>query len=107
MNKAGNTQTARFRFNNLVVGNIGAAGSLNVDVTIASVPASWVGATGIALPIDADLTAGLPPPTARITSQTNVRLRFANPSAGAIDPADTFDWDVILNIPAGNVQQTV
>jgi hypothetical protein len=105
--KAGNSQSARFRLNNLVIASIGAAGSLNVDVTIAAVPSSWVGATGTALPIDADLTAGLPPPSARITSTTNLRLRFANPSAGAIDPVDTFDWDVNVQIPAGSAQQTI
>ena len=100
-------QVVGFRLNNLAVGSVGAAGSLNVDVTITAVPSSWVGSIGIALPIDADLTAGLPPPSARITSTTNLRLRFANPSAGAIDPADTFDYNVFLFVPSGNLQQTV
>jgi len=98
---------ARFRLNNLVVANIGAAGSLNVDVTITAVPSDWVGAIGIAAPVDADLTAGLPPPYARITSTTNLRLRFANPSAGGIDPADTFDWEVLVWPERGNPQQTI
>lgn len=97
----------RFRLNNLVVANIGAAGSLNVDVAINAVPASYVGCIGIAIPVDADLTAGLPPPYARITSTTNLRLRFANPSAGGIDPADTFDYDVIIFLETGTAQQTI
>ncbi len=100
-------QIILFRLNNLVVGSIGAAGSLSVDVTITAVPAAWVGSIGMALPIDAVLTAGLPPPTARITTTTNLQLRFANPSAGAIDPADTFDFNVFLVVPAGALQQTI
>jgi hypothetical protein len=97
----------RFRLNNLVVASVGAAGSLNVDTTITAVPASYVGCIGVAVPVDTDLTAGLPQPMARITSTTNLRLRFTNPSAGAIDPADTFDWDVIIFLETGNPQQTV
>jgi hypothetical protein len=100
-------QAVRFVLNNLVVASVGAAGSTNVDTTINAVPASWVGAVGFALPTDADLTAGLPPPSARVTTTTNLRLRFANPSAGAIDPADTFDWQVFVFVPAGTPQQTV
>lgn len=107
MATGGNAQIQRIRLNNLAVGSVGAAGSLNVDVTISAVPAEWVGATGVAYPTDADLTAGLLPPYARLTSTTNLRLRFVNPSAAGIDPADTFDWDVYLNIPSGQVQQTI
>ncbi len=102
----GNFTCKRFRLNNLVVGSVGAAGSLNVDVTITS-DASLVGAVGFAAPVDADLTAGLPLPYARVTAATNLRLRFANPSAGAIDPADTFDWDVYMFVPTGQTQQTI
>lgn len=107
MQNATGTAGVRFRLNNLVVGNVGATGSLNVDVTITAVPSDWVNAVGIALPIDADLIAGLPPPYARLTSTTNLRLRFANPSAAGIDPADTHEWDVLLFPPRGNAQQTV
>lgn len=102
----GNTVSARFRLNNLVVANIGAAGSLNVDVTVTSRP-NLVGSIGVALPVDNDLTAGLPPPTARMTTATNLRLRFANPSAAGIDPADTFDWDVYMFLPEGQITQTI
>lgn len=98
----------RFRLNNLVVASVGAAGSLNVDTTINALPANYVGSVGFAVPVDADLTAGLPGPVmARITSTTNLRLRFVNPSAGAIDPADTFDWDVFIFPETGNAQQTI
>lgn len=104
---AGNAQVTRFRLNNLVIGSVGAAGSLNVDATITALPANMVGSIGFALPVDADLTAALPPPSVRLTAVTTLRLRFANPSAGAIDPVDTFDWDVYLFTPSGNVQQTI
>jgi len=98
----------RFRLNNLAIASIGAAGSLNVDVTISALPANYVNAVGFAIPVDADLTAGLPAPVmARITSATNLRLRFVNPSAGAIDPDNTFDWNVYIFPETGNVQQTV
>lgn len=97
----------RFRLNNLVIANIGAAGSLNVDVTITAVPSDWVGAVGFAIPTDADFTAALSAPMCRITSTTNLRLRFANASAGGIDPADTFDFDVWMFIPTGQAQQTI
>lgn len=100
-------QTVRFRLNNLVVGSIGAAGSLNVDSTITAVPAEWVGCIGFAVPTDADLTAALGAPMARITSTTNLRLRFSNGSAGAIDPADTFDFDVFIFLETGQIQQTI
>jgi hypothetical protein len=101
------TSAIRFRLNNLVVANIGAAGSLNVDVAITAVPAGYVGAIGFAVPVDADFTAALCAPMARITSTTNLRLRFPNASAGGIDPADTFDWDVIVFLETGNAQQTI
>jgi hypothetical protein len=97
----------RFRLNNLVVASVGAAGSTNVDVAITAVPADWVGATGWAVPTDADMTAGLAAPMARITSTTNLRLRFSNGSAGAIDPADTFDLDAFVFLPTGMAQQTI
>lgn len=105
---SGSGSFIRFRLQNLVVANIGAAGSLNVDTAINSLPASYVGAVGFAVPVDNDLTAGLPGPImARITSQTNLRLRFVNPSAGGIDPADTFDWDVFIFPETGAAQQTI
>jgi hypothetical protein len=103
----GNCVVKRIRLNNLVVGNIGAAGSLNVDVAVSAALGLTVDSVGIAIPVDADLTAGLLPPIARATSTTNLRLRFVNPSAGAIDPADTFDWDVFMFQPTGMVDATV
>lgn len=104
---SGNCQVLRFRLNNLVVGAIGAAGSLNVDTAITALPANLVGCTGFATPVDADLTAGLGAPMARITSTTNLRLRFSNGSAAGIDPADTLDYDVYVFVPSGSAQQTV
>lgn len=99
----GNTVARRYRFNNLVVGSVGAVGGLNVDVTIPADAGLTTDFVGLALPVDADLTPALPPPTARVINSTTIRLRFANPSAGAIDPADTFDWDVILFAGTGQV----
>ena len=103
----GNCVVKRFRLNNLVIGNIGAAGSLNVDVAISAAHGLTTDSVGIAIPVDADLTAGLPTPIVRATSNVNLRLRFVNPSAGAIDPADTFDWDVFMFQPTGMIDQTV
>ncbi len=107
MIQANPSGAVRFRLNNLVVGSVGAAGSLNVDTTIAAVPAEWVGAVGFAVPVDADLTAGLGAPMARITTTTNLRLRFSNGSAAGIDPADTLDYDVFVFPERGNAQQTI
>ena len=107
MANASGSAGVRYRLNNLVVGSVGAAGSLNVDVTVTAVPADWVGAIGVAAPVDADLLAALPPPYARFTTTTNLRLRFANPSAGALDPADTHDWEVVMWPERGNPQQTI
>jgi len=101
------SQPLRYRLNNLPIGNITAATSLNVDTTIASLPADYVGTVGFAVPRDADWATGLPMPQARITSQTNLRLRFPNPTAADVNPADTFDWDVILFPATGNIQQTI
>lgn len=101
-------QVMRFRLNNLAIASIGAVGSLNVDIAINALPAAYVGASGFAVPIDADLLAGLPGCIpARITSTTNLRLRFANPSAGALDADNTHEWDVFIFPATGNTQQTV
>ncbi len=103
----GNCQVLRFRLNNLVVASVGAVASVNNDVTITALPASMVGCIGIAIPTEADMLAGMLPPIVRLTSTTNLRLRFVNPSAGALDLADTHDWDVYLFVPSGQNQQTI
>ena len=77
---AGNAVVKRIRLNNLVVGNIGAADSLNVDIAVAASLGLTADSVGIAIPVDADLPAGLLPPCVRATSTTNLRLRFVNPS---------------------------
>lgn len=101
------SQPLRYRLNNLVIGNITTDTSLNVDVTISALPADFVGTVGFAVPRDNDWTTGLPMPQARITSTTNLRLRFPNPTGADVNPADTFDWDVILFPATGNIQQTI
>jgi hypothetical protein len=103
----GNCVVKRFRLNNLVVGAVGAADSLNVDVVVAATHGLTTDCIGIAVPVDADWTAGLPLPTVRATSATNLRLRFVNPTAAPVDPADTFDWDVFMFMPTGAIDQTV
>ncbi len=100
-------QTVRFRLNNLTVGSVTAAGSVNVDTVIAAVPTDWIGAVGYAQPVGADLAAGLGAPMASILDATHLRLRFSNGSAGGITPAATLDYDVFIFLPTGAVQQIV
>lgn len=97
----------RFRLNNLVIGNIGAVANLAVDVAVTSGKVK-TGDVGFAIAVDANMTDGIPgiiPVVA--TSNTNIRLLFTNASAGAIDPADTFDFNVVMFPQTGNLAQTV
>lgn len=103
----GNAVVQRFRFNNLVIGNIGAVGTVAVAVAVTA--GSVVsGAVGFAVPVDAAFTNGLSGIVpARCTSNAQITLYFANASAAGIDPADTFDFDVFIFPEVGATQQTV
>ena len=98
----GNATIRRFRFNNLVIGNIVAVTNLAVDV---AVPAGSVAAgdVGFAVPVTA-IENGIPAIIPCIaTSGTNIRMIFTNASAGAIDPADTHDFNVAMFPQVGEV----
>jgi len=102
----GNTTSRRFRFNNVVIGNIVAETTIAVDVTVTSGMVA-AGDVGFAIPT-VEFTEGLPgiiPCVA--TSATNVRMFFVNPQDGDVDPADTFDFEVFMFGQTGNIAQTV
>lgn len=84
---------ARYTLTNLVIGNITAVTTLEVQVTLAGVA---VGDTGIAAPRDAKMTNGIAINPIRVTAANTAQIPFVNASAGAIDPADTFDFDVFI-----------
>lgn len=94
----GNTATYRYIVNNLTIASIGAAGSLDVSV---SLPGAKVGDIGLAIPRQA-LTGAVSINPIRITADNTGAIQFVNSSAGAIDPVDTMDFDVILFRATGN-----
>ena len=76
------------------------------EVQVALVGAR-VGDSGIACPRDAKFTNGIAILPLRVTANDVVQIPFCNASAGAIDPADTFDFDVYLFRATGNLQGAV
>ena len=98
----GNAVSRRFRFNNLVIPSIGAADTESVAVAVPS-GSVVVGDVGFAV-ATARMTDGLPGIIpCRATDVDEITLDFANPSAGAIDPADTFDFNVFIFPSTGEV----
>jgi hypothetical protein len=94
----------RYTITNLVIGNITAVNTLEVQVTL---PGAQVGDSGFACPRDAKMTNGISINPLRVTAPNTVQIPFVNASAGAIDPADTFDFDVYLFRASGNVQAAI
>lgn len=94
----GNCATYRYIVNNLAIASIGAAGSLDVAV---SLPGSVVGDVGIAIPRQA-LTGGVSINPIRVTAAGSAAIQFVNGSAAAIDPVDTMDFDIVLFRSTGN-----
>jgi hypothetical protein len=104
----GNVVAKRFVLNNLVIASIGAVSTVAVAVPVAAAAGLVVGQVGFAVPNAAAFTAGLPAIVgARVTTATEITLYFANGSAGAIDPADTFEFTVFIFENTGDVQQTI
>jgi hypothetical protein len=102
-----NVSAKRFVLNNVAIANITAVTNLDVNVAVAAGSVA-AGQVGFAVPTDASMTNGIPGIIpVRATSSSNLRLTFTNASAGAIDPADTFDFIVFLFENTGAVQQTV
>ena len=103
----GNAVVRRFRFNNLVIANIGAVTNLAVDVAVTAGMVA-AGDIGFAIPVDNPIDGGIPAIIPCIaTTNANIRLIFTNASAGAINPADTFDFNVVMFPQVGNLAQTV
>jgi hypothetical protein len=102
-----NVVARRFVLNNLSIANITAVTNLDVDVSVAAGSVT-TGEVGFAVPTDASMTNGIPGIIpVRATANNNIRLTFTNASAGAIDPANTFDFIVFLFGNSGEVQQTI
>ncbi|MDX1371015.1 MAG: hypothetical protein R3321_01005 [Nitrososphaeraceae archaeon] len=102
----GNAVSKRFLLNNLVIGNIVAASSLEVDVGLAASSGVGPGSVGIAAPNAAMTGAiGINPVRSKVADQ--ITLQFVNASAGAIDPVDTLEFDVFMFTPVGALQQTI
>jgi hypothetical protein len=94
----------RYIVNNLVIANITAVTTLEVQVTL---PGVAVGDSGFACPRDAKMTNGIAILPVRVTAANTAQIPFCNASAGAIDPADTFDFDVYIFKAAGAIQATI
>ncbi len=97
----------RFKLVNLVIGNITAVTNLDVDVAVTAGKVK-AGDVGFAIPTDASMENGIPGIIpVRATTNANLRLTFTNASAGAINPADTHEFDIIMFPSTGQVAQTV
>lgn len=84
---------ARYTIDNLVIGAIGAVTTLEVQVAL---PGAALGDVGIACPRDAIFTAGISINPVRISAAGIGQIPFVNGSAGSINPADTFDFTIVL-----------
>lgn len=104
MINAGNASVYRYTVTNLVIPSIAAVTTTEVQVTLAG---ARVGDSGIACPRDAKLTSGLALNPIRITADNTAQIPFVNASAGAIDAADTFDFDVYLFRATGQLSGAV
>lgn len=94
----------RYTVTNLVIPNLLAVTTTEVQVTLAG---AKVGDSGWACPRDAKLTDGVAMLPIRVTADNTAQIPFVNASAGAINPADTFDFDVYLFRATGNLQAAV
>ncbi len=101
----GNAVTLRYTIENLVIASVGAVTTLTVSVALA---AAQLGAGDgvLVTPRGAALTNGIAVYGIVIDS-THIGLCFVNASAGAIDPADTFDFDVYVVKKTGPVAQAL
>jgi hypothetical protein len=95
---------ARYTVTNLVIPSIAAVTTTEVQVTLVGVA---VGDSGFACPRDAKFTSGLAILPLRITAANTAQIPFCNGSAGAIDAADTFDFDVYVFKASGPLTAAV
>lgn len=89
----GSSTNWRYTVTNLVIPSIAAVTTTEVQVTLQG---CRVGDSGFACPRDAQMTSGIAILPLRVTANDTAKIPFCNASAGAIDPADTFDFDVYL-----------
>jgi hypothetical protein len=101
----GNCVVNRYLVNNLVIGSIGAVATVEVTVTVSS-GGLVVGDIGVAVP-RAAFTGGVAVGPVRVVTATTFVIPFINASAGALDPADTFEFDVFIFRGTGNLTQSV
>ena len=99
----GNCVVNRYLITNFVIGNITAVTTLEVAVVLNG---AAVGDGGIAVP-RAAFTNGVVPAYVRVTAANAGVIAFVNASAGAIDPADTFEFDVYLFKASGELAGSV
>ena len=100
----GNCVCRRYTVANLVIANITAVTTLTVNVDVSS--AGLTAGDGVLVTPRAALTNGIAV-YGHVVDSNTLGLDFVNASAGAIDPADTFDFDVYVFLQTGGVQQAV
>jgi len=91
----------RYTVENLVIGNITAVLSLLVTVTVAGQQLSAGDGVQVTLRSATPMTNGISF-YGVVVSATQLGIVFVNASAGAIDPADTFDFDIYVTKKTGN-----
>lgn len=96
----GSVTGRRFQVTDLVIASIGAVTSLAVSVAITS--GGLVLGDMIVVTPRAALTNGIVC-YGIVIDATHFGIVFVNASAGAIDPADTFDFDVLVFTPTGSL----
>lgn len=90
----------RFTVENLVIGNITAVTTLVVSVLVAGAGLQAGDGVQVTPRVAAGLTNGIAV-YGVIIDATHIGIAFVNASAGAIDPADTFDFDIYVTKKTG------
>lgn len=90
---AGNACVLKYSIDNLVIPSIAAVTTTEVAINC---PGVMPGDIGVAIPRNAAFTNGLSIGHARCAVAGVLQLPFVNASAGAIDAADTFDFDILV-----------
>lgn len=91
----------RYTVENLVIGNMLAVTSLLVSVTVAGQQLSAGDGVQVTLRSATAMTNGIVF-YGIVIDATHIGIVFVNASAGAIDPADTFDFDIYVTKKSGN-----
>jgi len=94
----GNTCSIRHVTTDLV---IGACGANAVTETAVTIPGARVGDMAFAA-CRQTLTAGLALAPCRVSADNTVQICLANLTGAPIDPADTFDFDILVVKATGN-----